>query len=85
MTALEFLLTRLKTTTAELKALDDAELLDGYTDGRNNDPMPGPNRSDSYVHGWWNGMRDGGHRNPHSIDGQIVAAGKPILASLRLK
>lgn len=65
---------RLATTTETLAALDDAELREGYNDGRANDPEPGPNRSQSYVHGWWQGMRDGGHREADPIDDVIVRA-----------
>ena len=57
-----------------LAALDDADCIEGYKDGRNNDPMPGANRSDAYAHGWWTGMCDGHHREPHPIDRVIVRA-----------
>ena len=49
------------TDAAELDALDDAELLEGYRDGRSGDDEPGGNRSLSYWHGWRNGRMDGGH------------------------
>lgn len=52
----------------EVIALDRQELHEGYADGLKNDPRPGPNRSAAYRHGWWNGMRDGGHRGPHPAD-----------------
>jgi hypothetical protein len=45
----------------ESEALDDAELREGYNDGRAGAPKPGPNRSQSYHHGWWTGSSDAGH------------------------
>lgn len=41
-------------------AMDEAEMVDGYQDGREN-ARCGDNRSESYWHGWRNGMVDGGH------------------------
>ncbi len=49
------------TTLARLAELDEAEIVEGYHDGIAGDPSPGGNRSDSYWHGWRNGMVDGGH------------------------
>jgi len=43
-----------------LSLLDDAEIEEGYHDGRENFPC-GENRSRSYWHGWRNGMMDGRH------------------------
>lgn len=57
----------------EVLALDDHEVLDGYFDGKANEPRPGPNRSASYRHGWWNGQRDGGHREAHESDAILAA------------
>jgi len=35
------------------------EMTEGYVDGRNlNNPMPGDNRSEAYVHGFLNGRDD---------------------------
>lgn len=42
-------------------ALDDGELLEGYSDGRSGAPEPGANRAPAYHHGWWAGASDGGH------------------------
>lgn len=67
-------LPRLATTAESLSGLDEAELIEGYWDGRDNEPAPGPNRSRSYVHGWWQGMRDGGHRKAFAIDEVIIKA-----------
>jgi len=50
------------TTALELKALQDAEMIQGYRDGFAGEPEPGDNRSFSYWHGWRNGAVDGGHR-----------------------
>ncbi len=49
------------TKASLLDKLDDKELLQGYTDGRNNEPEPGDNHSYSYWHGWRNGMMDAGY------------------------
>ena len=49
------------TTVDEMLALDDAEVIEGYHDGRAGDNEPGDNRSKSYWHGWRNGRVDGGH------------------------
>lgn len=68
------LLHRLATTPGEMNDLDDSECIEGYWDGRENDPAPGPNRTDSYAQGWWAGMRDGGHRDYHPIDHDITKA-----------
>ena len=65
---------RLAKTPDALAALDETECIEGYWDGRRNDPAPGPNRSDSYAHGWWQGMRDGSHRKYDPIDEVIVKA-----------
>ena len=50
------------TSLAELDQLDDADLVEGYRDGRAGEPEPKGNRSRSYWHGWRNGAVDGGHR-----------------------
>lgn len=50
------------TKAADLDMLDDAEVLEGYRDGRAGEPEPGDNRSLSYWHGWRNGAADGKHR-----------------------
>ena len=58
-------MTRVPATKAcQLDCLDDAEVIEGYNDGRRNEPEPGDNRSYSYWHGWRNGMVDGGHAEP---------------------
>ena len=49
-------------TVDDLDSLDQDEIIEGYNDGRKNEPEPGHNRSRSYWHGWRNGMVDGGHR-----------------------
>ena len=68
------LLARLASSPNRMLALDDTEVQEGYHDGRAGDPWPGTNRSDSYAHGWWTGSRDGGHRDAHTIDQDIVKA-----------
>lgn len=36
----------------------DAELRDGYRDGRAGESEPGPNNHPAYRHGWWAGACD---------------------------
>ena len=57
------MVTRIPIRRAEdLDALDVAEVIQGYWDGKDGEPEPGGNRSLSYWHGWRNGAVDGGHR-----------------------
>jgi len=67
-------------TVAELDALDTQEIIEGYYDGRDNEPEPGDNRSLSYWHGWRNGMADGGHRKidaaQRKLAGAVIASQK---------
>ena len=66
------------TDPAEVDALDDAELLEGYWDGFKGEPEPGDNRSVAYYHGWANGAVDGGHREIDHLQRAVArgAAGK---------
>jgi hypothetical protein len=59
-------------TKDDLDALDSAEILAGYMDGRDNAPEPGSDKSRSYWHGWRNGMVDGKHREIDSAQMQLV-------------
>ncbi len=61
-------------TLAELDTLDDDELLEGYHDGRANEPQPSGNRSKSYWHGWRNGMVDGGHMEGDAAQRELARA-----------
>ena len=61
-------------------ALDEADLLEGYHDGRAGDPEPGDNRSLAYWHGWRNGASDRGLR---PIDAEQRAIAKEMVASWR--
>ncbi len=45
-------------TVADLKTLDEDEMLEGFLDGFAGEPEPGDNRSRSYWHGWKNGHHD---------------------------
>ncbi len=47
-------------TKADLDALDDAEIVEGFVDGMAGEPEPGNNRSRAYWHGWRVGMMDSG-------------------------
>ena len=62
------------TTLAELDALDEAEIIEGYHDGRAGEPEPGDNRSLAYWHGWRNGMVDSGRAKPDAAQMKLVAA-----------
>lgn len=57
---------------ADLDTLDSAEVVEGYFDGRANEPEPGNNRSRSYWHGWRNGMVDAGHREGDDAQGRLA-------------
>src|SRR5690348_13515810 len=59
---------RLAVTPEKMDALDLEECMFGYIDGRRNEPPPGDNRTDSYVQGWWAGMRAGQHRTDYTVD-----------------
>jgi hypothetical protein len=48
------------TKVTDLDRLDTDEVVEGYRDGFANERC-GDNRSQSYWHGWRNGMTDGGH------------------------
>jgi hypothetical protein len=58
-------------TAADLNTLDDAEILEGYSDGFAGFPC-GDNRSRSYWHGWGNGMRDS-HRMEPTVESRLLA------------
>lgn len=59
------------TTLAQLDALDEAEIIEGYWDGKDNFPC-GNNRSISYWHGWRNGMADGKHAEIDEFQRQLA-------------
>jgi len=56
-----------------LDELDDKEVIQGYWDGKNNEPEPQGNRSKSYWHGWRNGMADGGHMEIDGAQSELAA------------
>ena len=62
------------TTIDELETLDTDEVIEGYRDGRGNEPEPQGNRSKSYWHGWRNGMIDGGHMKSDAASKALAAA-----------
>lgn len=45
-------------TLAELLALDDDEIVEGYVSAERGDPEPGGNHSRAYHHGWRCAMMD---------------------------
>jgi hypothetical protein len=60
-------------TLAELDALDDDEVREGYLDGRAGEPEPGDNRSRAYWHGWRCGMTDAGRLEIDPAHRRLVA------------
>lgn len=56
-----------------LAALSEAEMIEGYHDGRESFPCGG-NRSKDYWHGWRNGMVDGGHATADEAQRILAAA-----------
>ena len=60
------------TTVEELNTFDDAEIMEGYKDGRAGEPEPGDNRSKAYWHGWRTGSADGGHRQLDAHDRELA-------------
>ena len=42
----------------DIKALDAAEIREGYMSAERGDPEPGPNRGKAFWHGWRNRMID---------------------------
>ena len=77
------IIARLASTVEDIRALDSDEAMEGYRDGRADDPAPGPNRSPAYVQGWWAGMGDGHHRGHFPIDSAIAKAGLIILREMK--
>lgn len=65
-------------TVEELSALNTDEILEGYLDGFDNEPVPGDNRSKSYWHGYRNGQVDGGYV---AADAAQAALAKEIIES----
>ena len=61
-------------TMDELVEFDTDEIIEGYFDGRENEPEPQGNRSKSYWHGWRNGMIDGGHMKSDAASKALTAA-----------
>lgn len=60
------------TTWAEVAALDDDEVAEGFWDGFRGEPEPGDNRSDAYYHGWANGAVDGKHREKDEFQAALA-------------
>lgn len=69
---------------AELALLDEAEMIEGYHDGRSGEPEPGGNRSKSYWHGWRNGRVDGHHAEPDAAM-RLLAQSALAAGVLRLR
>lgn len=59
-------------TLADLRTLDEAEIMLGYMEFRRGDPEPGNNRGRSYWHGWMNAARDHGER-PQTPECRLLA------------
>lgn len=67
-------------TAAALALLDETEIVEGYHDGLAGEPEPGDNRSQSYWHGWRNGMAD---KNRIPIDDAMRQLAHEIVARPR--
>lgn len=68
------------TMAHQLNDIDDTECMQGYWDGKDNEPPPGDNRSYSYWHGYRNGQADGGHK---PIDAAQRALAKDVVEKRR--
>lgn len=60
-------------TVAELDALDQDEVVEGYRDGLQGEPEPGDNRSLAYFHGWRCGAMDAGRIEIDAVHRRLVA------------
>ncbi len=62
-------------TLADLDQLEDAEIREGYFDGREDapEPRPGGNRSRAYWHGWRVGMMDARRIEPDTAHRRLVS------------
>ena len=65
---------------ADLDALDETEMVEGYMDGFTGEPEPMGNRSRSYWHGWRNGAVDGHHRK---LDAAMEILASKVVARSR--
>lgn len=59
-------------TKADLDALDQADILEGYMSAKRGDPEPGPNRGRAFWHGWRNRMIDYGELPGDDASRQLV-------------
>lgn len=59
-------------TKADLDALDETEIIEGYKSAERGDPEPGPNRGRSFWHGWRNRMIDLGELPTDDASRQLV-------------
>ena len=69
-------------TVAELYALDEAEIIEGYTSAERGDPEPGPNRGRAFWHGWRCRMMDYGLLK---VDADHIALVHEYVAALKAR
>jgi len=65
---------------AAVNALDQAEIIEGYWEGRRNEPEPGGNRSLAHWHGWRCRMSDAYLRAP---DDEMMQIAREFVAASR--
>jgi hypothetical protein len=58
---------------SDRRTLDESEVLLGYMAGFDGSPCPGSSCSRSFLHGWRNGMVDGGHAEPDAAQRALAA------------
>lgn len=71
-------------TIIELHSMDDDEILSGYWSGYKGEPEPGSDKSNSFYHGWCNGMVDSKRMEPTQrqmlLAREIVETGYLVIA-----
>lgn len=60
------------TELADLLALDEDEMKEGYLSARRGDPKPGPNRGRAFWHGWRCRMMDHGEIKPDAAHMRMI-------------
>jgi hypothetical protein len=59
-------------TLADLDALDETEIVDGYCSTQRGDPEPGENRGRAFWHGWRCRMMDFGEIKADKVHYRLV-------------
>jgi hypothetical protein len=61
------------TSAADLRTLDESEILLGYMEGFEGSPQPCSGTSRSFYHGWRNGMVDAGFADADDAQVELAA------------